>query len=352
MKIPHEINLYNYELIISEDCNLRCKYCFDGYSSDRTNKCLPSNIMNAEIIPNLLLFIDKTKRKKFNVNLFGGEPLFNWTFFKQIVIELRKKYGFEDLTISTVTNGTLLDTEKISFIKKNDIGISVSIDGIKEANILRVDKNNNETWDKIVKILPELCSKVENINLKMVLNKENYKFLYNSYKFLSTFRREIEILVDFHNDWLNEDVLKHIENDYEKLFIEDRLPLFSSLNRYKASKGKTFCAMAENSISINPLGEIFFCHQFVPKLNSGQKKEKFGNIVDGFINTKKFKEFNSRCNFSEWSKTSKCNDCDLKSWCKGNCIAEHYHYNNSYDLNNINENICKYNRMLSKKLLR
>jgi len=353
MELIDEIKIKQYELILSEDCNLRCTYCFDNYLSDRENKCTIDNIMSIDIIPNLLLFIDSTKSKEnINISLFGGEPLLNWEFFTKFVIEAKKRYG-NNCSISTVTNGTLLTTEKIDFLKYYDIGVSISLDGIELANICRINKNNENTWNSVINILPEVISKIPNINIKMVVNKENYKYLYDSYKFLIKLIPSVEILFNYHTDWLTDTVLKEIEEVYYKLFIQEKEIPFISLQKFVNKNyicgTDNFCGDAKDTISINPKGELFFCHQFIPKLNDkySGRLMSYGNIIDGFINKDIYNIFKDRTKFNKWSKIVNCENCDAKSWCKGGCMAEHYNYNNNESFSIKNSNICKYNLMLN-----
>ena len=59
--------------------------------------------------------------------LFGGEPLMNWALIVKICAF--KKKLMRPLTVYIMTNGALLDEEKILFLKENDIVLSISYDG-------------------------------------------------------------------------------------------------------------------------------------------------------------------------------------------------------------------------------
>lgn len=351
MLLPNNIDIKNYRLILTEDCNLRCTYCFDSFLSDRTSACTKENIMSVDIIPNLFLFIDSTRNNEmFNIELFGGEPLYNWKFFKRFIIEARKKYN-DSCTISTVTNGTLLTTEKIDFFQKYDVGVSISIDGNEKANINRIDKSGNQIWNRVVQKLPEIAVKLKRLNIQMVVNNNNYKHLEESYQLLSKFKAPVEILFDTHNDWIDDKVEQEILNTLKSLFIQKRLSLYRSLSKFMDPKyidgANNFCGIANNTITISPGGELYFCHQFMPKLNSNYKdKLIYGNIVDGFINKEVYSEFMKFTNFDQFID-QECQECPAKSWCKGGCIAERYTYNNSKKMSQKNPNICKTNLIIS-----
>ena len=57
---PNNIQIHNYELILTENCNLRCKYCFDDAFSNRTS-CSYNYNMNIDIIDDLINFINETQ---------------------------------------------------------------------------------------------------------------------------------------------------------------------------------------------------------------------------------------------------------------------------------------------------
>lgn len=67
--------LEHYELILTENCNFRCKYCFDDSFSNRTF-CNYNYVMSLDMIPSIINFIEKTynRRRRPNINFFRGEP--------------------------------------------------------------------------------------------------------------------------------------------------------------------------------------------------------------------------------------------------------------------------------------
>ena len=120
--------LTNICLNVTDACNLACRYCFVEQNP---------HYMTYEIAEKTVHFILnnlKKKNEKFKTNercsitYFGGEPTLMWN---EIIVPLTtyiRKNNFPiDLTITT--NGTLLNKERIQFLKDNNIFPLLSIDG-------------------------------------------------------------------------------------------------------------------------------------------------------------------------------------------------------------------------------
>ena len=89
----------------------------------------------------------------------GGEPLLAGLDFYKLAVAEQRLYPNVQFENRLQTNATLLDERWISFIKDNDFGIGVSLDGTKKIQDLqRPDCQGNPTFDKVVKNL-ELMQK-------------------------------------------------------------------------------------------------------------------------------------------------------------------------------------------------
>jgi len=143
-------------LIITEECNLRCKYCsFSGeYDNMRIHSSNKMSFITARKAVDLYLkhFIKIKRRNLFlkpSVTFFGGEPLLEFELIKNIVEYMKKIYPTEIL-FSFTTNGTILNKEIINFLIENKFHVVFSLNGDKnEHDRLRVRKNGNGTFDKI-----------------------------------------------------------------------------------------------------------------------------------------------------------------------------------------------------------
>lgn len=118
-------------LNIASGCNLSCTYC---YKADlETLKNSGNMSFNTALQAIKHLYEGAPNQKLYNVTFFGGEPLSNFELIKDVTMyatQFFKQRGANvDFTITT--NATLLTKEIISFLKKYQFGITISIDGPK-----------------------------------------------------------------------------------------------------------------------------------------------------------------------------------------------------------------------------
>lgn len=115
-------------LLISYQCNLRCKMCF--YYNEKDNQKILSLIeknKNEELTLDEIkdLISDLKKMKVKILTLHGGEPLL-YPKISEIIDYARKN----DLCVRFVTNGTLINEKKAKmFVEKNVEHITISLDG-------------------------------------------------------------------------------------------------------------------------------------------------------------------------------------------------------------------------------
>lgn len=116
-------------LFITHGCNLNCTYCFEKYKDSR--KKMPLELAK-EII--LKEFEDIKKggiNNAMKIDLFGGEPLQNFSFIKEFCEWLWTQEIDIPYIIYATTNGTLLDKEKQQWFTKHkdDFVLVMSVDG-------------------------------------------------------------------------------------------------------------------------------------------------------------------------------------------------------------------------------
>jgi uncharacterized protein len=103
-------------------CNYACSYCSQAFQiADAT----VSKLADVEhFLTELDGWIAQAPEK---IELWGGEPFLYWPKIKQLVPALAER--FPRAVFSIITNGSLLDREKLDFITAHDIAITISHDG-------------------------------------------------------------------------------------------------------------------------------------------------------------------------------------------------------------------------------
>jgi uncharacterized protein len=155
--------------VTNYSCNFACTYCYqDQYSN-------PHLELSNEIIDAFFDYVVKefAGRKKY-VTVFGGEPLLGSTKQKILISYLLKKSIESNLEISFVTNGYALQ-EYSDILKSGKIReVQVTLDGTEAVhNKRRFLKGGEGTFSKIVRGIDSCIENHIDINLRIVIDKEN-----------------------------------------------------------------------------------------------------------------------------------------------------------------------------------
>lgn len=137
------------EFLITNACNLRCKYCF------LTNGRLGYEQADIETIKD---FIKQRGSQSFYV--FGGEPLVNIKGICELIdyaesLDLPNKeevlHGLRKIT----TNGTLIE-KHLDLIRQYKLELQISLDGDEEGNSDRVTIDGQNSFNQVIRGV-ELC---------------------------------------------------------------------------------------------------------------------------------------------------------------------------------------------------
>jgi len=112
-------------LNVTRACNLACKYCFAGGHREEPTMSLDTAIRGIALTD---------PRAPVDIAFFGGEPLLAWDLVRRVMHEasrLAKERGVS-AKFHITTNGTLLDEEKLHFLKDRPCSLLVSLDGPKD----------------------------------------------------------------------------------------------------------------------------------------------------------------------------------------------------------------------------
>ena len=117
-----------FEVILSNQCNLKCKYCY---------VCQNVETISIDNLDKIINWIQNYPNKDphYMIHFFGGEPLCNKELIKYFVEHYP---SYADFLI--FTNGTLFDRDFLEWARQySNIGFNISLDGYKSAhNINRI----------------------------------------------------------------------------------------------------------------------------------------------------------------------------------------------------------------------
>jgi uncharacterized protein len=181
---------------VTDHCNLKCSYCSFGELYEGFDIRSQKNI-NTRYAIKLLKYVFglkyKNKNNKLNIGFYGGEPLLNIKFIKQIVevVNQLKSEKEMDIDYTMTTNATLIH-KHIHFLVTNKFRLLISLDGNEENQSYRFFCKSNknsflkviENIDMIQRDYPEYFN--DHVNFNAVLHNKNsvkevYEFIYPRY---------------------------------------------------------------------------------------------------------------------------------------------------------------------------
>lgn len=272
---------------LTTNCNLRCKYCYEGEEK-------PAMSMTQKTAEECCKFIRSQNDQLLIVQFHGGEPLLNYDLIEFIVKEIlsHKKIN-QKVMFGITTNGVFLTDERILFLAKHmDYGFSISIDGNKQTHdLLRRTTAGEGSYDLIIKNVVSALSISDKIRLRMTFTPETVSSLADNVMYLIMLGGKCIVAHPdyFNNNW-TEDHLKTYEMQLDKLKRINKAKglkkqdIYISLLEYEIFK-KTKCTGGYTSINISPEGDFYPCTyvMYIPEYKigsvySGINKDQLGRI--------------------------------------------------------------------------
>jgi len=345
--------------ILSEQCNLACKYCFLGNNNLEKRKHFSLKNMSMETAEKALNFFVRQLEKNADIVepfivFYGGEPLINFEvleFVAERINELRlSKSYLKNAKVSVVTNGLLLDERKLKRLKELNVGIGISIDGCtEESNALRVDKADKPIFSSLLKILEMAKNCGIEIGLSVTINEETIKSKTKMLELISKYNIKgfgFNILIHEGTFNINEDYYEKASQFVIDMFVklrkigvyEDRImrkiqtiqKSFNAPQLHFSDCGAT----AGGQIVVTPDGSIGICHGCL------WDKKYFVSSVDD-------NSFDAKTNpvFIEWSQLSPvnkedCQNCAALGICGVGCPIQAMNAKEGNTIHSLDERFC------------
>lgn len=194
---------YNMGILPTNECNLRCKYCYS-----ETGEKPKQSLSKAQIrhfihlmVKNAVLH-SKIQKKRIQSKLVisgGGEPTFHWENFEYIVEYFSSecsKYNI-DKKIVLITNG-VMSSLNADYVIKNIDQINLSVDGFPDIqNIQRPLVNGNGSFPYVDRFIRQ-CEKYDKeLLVRATVLQENFenmseicRYFFDSYTNITTLHFE------------------------------------------------------------------------------------------------------------------------------------------------------------------
>lgn len=348
----HYRNDLTYEINLSWDCNLSCKYCFENKHKYR---------MSYDTIDKILYLIElNINSNPITVDFFGGEPLMleNLDRVEYIVDRLIEMKSTPHVKINFTTNCTYYNDrirQLISKIINNNIElfIQVSIDGDKNTHNI----NRCNSFDVVMTNLNNLKNDFGSnvfIQSNTVLSVTKLNNLLEIVKFINqlkrtklldsvSFRYEYSNLKDVDINWNNIKLqFITIIEAYKTKIIDKNI--FQELVQFTNNINFDIngCGMCLNMLTFDPYGNIIPCHR-LPNVYLAN----INNLKSFDLYQAKLKNYTQKCEFTG-SEDKSCELCAYNHMCVI-CKAANIEINN--DMCKMPDYLCNLVHMIGDLLL-
>lgn len=317
-------------LHVSNDCNMRCRYCYAACGSYGTTR----SMMDGKTLHRTLdVFYDIFPEIGL-LQIFGGEPTLNLAMVREACEYVRdfKK----DTYLGLVTNGTCANDEFIRVIRDFDMNVTVSIDVGEAMNMLRPMSSPNVSSARIVhdNVLKMLAETNQPSQFELTYTEEHV-------------RRGISVT----------DVLERLHEEYGDVLVHVT-PVCSPGSQFELSNAASFvnavplvyspdfisrgihpyalvadyahmlkshicssriCSAGVGTMAVSTAGDIYPCFYFV-----GNKDFCITNVFDDKERIHQaLNQMRSQFNAFSYGRCERCKACFANTLCHG-CMGANY----------------------------
>ena len=341
-------------LFLTEDCNLRCRYCYVPKKPRRLDLAIGREAID-------FMLAAPANVKRVSIYFFGGEPLLEFGSIQALTQygERRSQEAGKGIHFGVTTNGTLLSDKVLDFLAAHKISINLSIDGgpeTQDANRPRAD--GGSSFDLVDGALDRVVKRNPKQTIRMTYDAGSVGALYDNVRYFwgrGFFNLSPAPAIE--DNWTQstldtaKDQFWHIAHDllyymrrgeYRRVgYIEKFMKRIGTRKERPLAQ----CSAGRSYVGISVTGDIYPCHRFI-----GYRAFNFGDLdhVSGPENRKIFLTFDS-------NRLAVCDGCRVRTVCGGGCSAANYA--TTGDLYTPSPNYCAFARIhydiaawLSKKL--
>ena len=342
----------NLVLNLTEQCNLRCSYCYYAETQPERLFSMSEDTLERAIALGWQRSLDLGQRF-LNITFFGGEPL----LCKERILlgmELARHYQPKDtkLRFAVNTNGTLLDEFWLNLFAKENFRVFLSLDGPREVHdAQRSGADGTGSFDRIAPWIPRLTC-LDTVVIR-VITKHHLNDIASSVKWIHEQGfSKITTAVDFDGKWTG-DAMDALAREYRTLaafwvqrkkasdpfylgVLQDKMRLELENMSYK----KKTCHILEGALAVSAKGDLFPCTRFVSCAPNAPYR--LGSVFTG-VDESTTEEIRHHLTHDKEC----CGDCALKTRCIAHecaCIS----FYTTGGLSDVSAEVCAHERMLAE----
>jgi uncharacterized protein len=320
-------------LVITQNCNLACDYCY------APKKVASMSLDTARLIVDFM-FQRVPKGASFDVGFFGGEPFLEFGLLRDIVglIVGHPNFGLAETKLSVTSNGTVLSDEMLDFLATAGVALCISCDGVPAVqNRFRHYANGEGSAALVERNIRRALARMPMTAVNAVYSPETLPFLAESVDyFMGLGVHVIHLSPNILSRWTQRDadalpgVFDAVAERYVAAYRRDN-PCYISLLDSKIAvilqggyRAVDRCKMGRGEYAFAPGGNVYPCERLVG--SDDGVSHCLGNI-HGKLSLPPVCE-----GAASHAKNLECQDCGIKDYCMNWCGCTNYHGTGRYDL--------------------
>ena len=326
----------NISLILTKQCNLRCRYCFETHENV---------FMSGETALRAIDMAVSDGSRSVGVSFFGGEPLLCKPLIYQCV-EYSKQFPGVKFNWNMTTNGLLLDEEFLQFACQEKIDVAMSHDGLM-SRVNRLDPGGKECLNRLDEKLRRLLRYRPGAFIMATVTPETAGMVYDSMKHLTGMGvRRFNLAIDARPcaGW-DEDSMDLLSEQLGMLgnFILEKFregedvyfnPFEEKILAITKDRPCHVCRLGKRKPYIDWDGAVYPCIQF-----GGVPEYRMGNVREGIDEGRRETIYQKSL-----QKPSFCQGCAMEKRCVNDCACLNFQQNG--DMAQVSGEQCAWQRML------
>ncbi len=314
------------ELILTEQCNLRCDYCFEEGKGPRN--------MSDETAEAAIQFLLEQETPRLQVLFFGGEPLLRFDLIQRTIARINSLLAGTDRAVNydMTTNGTLLDEKKLDYLRSAGVKFLLSLDGVgKDHDRYRHYANGRGSFDAIWKKLPLMKAYQPWMGVKMTVTPESCPNLPHAVKALYEGGVN-QFIIGYGHDipWRAEDqaayqdaLVRVCEYYLAKKYNKEplRISMFEEGELGSDQGAEDFgCGAGRGRFCVDSIGDIYGCSKLATITGMRKGVLPIGNVFQGITRPQ------NRATFLDSGIENRptCQKCEFNDVCGGGCHAVNF----------------------------
>jgi uncharacterized protein len=360
-----EWTLKKLVLNVSNECNMRCRYCYAGGG----NYGLPARLMAPETARVALDRVLSQFPRVGTLMFFGGEPTLNPQAIAaacEVVVKRFNRNRPDQPKFGLVTNGLSLNSDMQAIIQKYHLTVTVSMDGMPSIHDqLRLTPNEQGTFERVAETISQLQKLTDGREPSLI--ETTYTRIHKqdrvTFNDLIEFYRKRFGVFDIHippvscnaqDDlfWaVDREDCEMVSKEVARLFgtwLSDQPQSLLSVNTCLQTliahpQTPNLCGAGRSELTVMANGDVFPCYRFL------EPQFRIGSVFDDTLfKDRKFNEVRQYFVNHTLANQIQCQQCWARNLCQV-CLRTIHLQDESLD--RIPVSLCTLNQSIAKAVL-